>query len=108
MQADSSTTRRFGGTGLGLSICKGIAELLGGQIGVDSPNRLGGATFWLTATFDVVSLTPSTENVALKIRSPISASEIPTSIKCDSTVLSARRATIREHSLYTHTQTHTH
>ena len=53
-QADSSTTRRFGGTGLGLSICRGIAEIMGGKMGVDSPNSLGGATFWLTVSLDPV------------------------------------------------------
>jgi len=70
MQAEASTTKKYGGTGLGLAITKHFAEMMGGRVTVDSESGKG-TTFsvWLPSVVVATEeeMTTTTERRAIEV-----------------------------------------
>lgn len=80
-QVDDSSTRQFGGTGLGLSIVKSLAQLMEGEVGVDSEENMG-SRFWFRVKLEVgekesESLKPASDLGSTKVVDKSDSSKSP-------------------------------
>lgn len=65
-QADGSIVRKYGGTGLGLSISKGLTEILGGKIWIESELNKG-SIFYVSMPFDSLNLSKDISDATVSI-----------------------------------------
>lgn len=73
VQADGSTTRRFGGAGLGLTLARDLARALSGDVALLETTPTNGSTFCVTAHVGIVAKSAATDSMARAAPAPRSS-----------------------------------
>ncbi|MCL1101312.1 PAS domain S-box protein [Shewanella saliphila] len=95
MQAESSTSRRFGGTGLGLAITKRLVDLMGSELQLSSQVDQG-SRFWFELTLDIVEMNNTLLNIDLQGKNILIVDDSKMSRKIISKTLVAHGAYVNE------------
>ena len=79
-QVDESAQRQYGGAGLGTAIAKGLVELMGGEIGLESVYGRG-SRFWFTVPLEEYELQAGETDPAHEVPDSASSGRIPPSTR---------------------------